>query len=76
MWFNTSGSDGVTDVHLEFLLILAKAQRCITLKNFIHENTESPYICLRSIYVVDESFRAHIDRTADVDVLPALPNVI
>jgi hypothetical protein len=43
------------------------------MKKLVNEHAECPYVGLRAINIVDESFGGHIDRRAYIDVFEFFP---
>lgn len=44
------------------------------MQQLVNQHPKSPHIRLRSIYVVDESLRRHVNRRPDVNILKLLPS--
>jgi hypothetical protein len=50
-------------------VVEAVLEGSFAMKKFINNNSESPYVCLEAVAVVEETLRRHIEGRADVHVV-------
>ena len=45
---------------------------CLTVQEFVDQDTECPYVCFRTIDIVNKSFGGHVNGRSNIDIFKIL----